>query len=79
MKKLVILSTLIIATGAVVSCKSDRTCSCTVSTTGLITSTLSYDTTFVDMSKSDAKAECDKLDTYTSVFGTTVSSECELK
>jgi len=78
MKKLFIISSLVIAAGALVSCKSDRTCTCTVSTTGLITTTTTYDTTFVDMSKSDATAECDALDTYTSAFGTTISSECEL-
>jgi len=76
-----ILVLAVFAAGLIViaSCKKDRTCGCTVTTTGSFTSTSTYDTTFVDMSKSDAKAACDGLDASASVFGTTVTSECELK
>ena len=61
-----------------VSCKKDRTCSCDVTTSGIVTTSGTYDTTFVDVSKSEAKEKCDDLDGTVSVFGQTVTTECEL-
>jgi hypothetical protein len=61
---------------AVVSCKKDHTCACTVSADGL---SITVDTTFADMKKKDAVAECDKGDATLTVGGDTWTTECELK
>lgn len=64
---------------AIVSCSKDRTCSCTTDTTGLITSSTTVDTTLVDMTKGDAKASCDALESSGDVFGIQWTTACELK
>lgn len=66
MKKIMILCVGLIAFS---SCKKDWTCTCTSSIGG------SSSTTIQDMTKSDAKAECDGGDA--SALGVTV--DCELQ
>jgi hypothetical protein len=66
MKKLMILGVGLLA---LASCKKDWTCTCTSSIGGSESSTIS------DMTKSDAKVECDNGDA--SALGVTV--DCELQ
>ncbi|MCG8575849.1 MAG: hypothetical protein MI810_13260 [Flavobacteriales bacterium] len=61
------------------SCKKDHTCECVVETSGLINSTSTVDTTLADMTKKDAEAACEGLNSSTSAFGQTVTSTCSLK
>jgi hypothetical protein len=69
MKKLFVL---VLAVGglsiAVSSCSKEHTCSCTILG-------FTSDTTFTDMSKSDAKTQCDNLNTAAALVG----GSCELK
>jgi outer membrane murein-binding lipoprotein Lpp len=79
MKKLALFT--VIAGGlALASCSKDRTCNCvSTSDDGMgNVSSLSYDTVFQDMSKSDAKAACDGLDLSFSFLGASLTNECEL-
>lgn len=71
---------------SIVSCKKDRTCSCTtVNSSGSSSTTTTQDITIIDASKSDAKKACiDRTSTDTYTFGgvsTTYTSTttCELK
>ena len=66
MKKIILVFA--VASVALVSCKKNRTCSCTVEGE-------KYDTIFQDMSKSDAKSKCDGLSTLMMLGG----GSCELK
>jgi len=54
------------------ACKKDRVCSCTINGA----EGTSY--TIKDKTKSDAKAECDEGDGSVSIFGATITTECEL-
>lgn len=67
MKKVLLFGAFALLTLA--SCKKDWTCTCTSSIGGSESSTIS------DMTKSDAKVECDSGDA--SAFGVTV--DCELQ
>jgi hypothetical protein len=67
MKKVLLFGAFALLTLA--SCKKDWTCTCISSLGGSESSTIS------DMTKSDAKAECDSNDA--SAFGVTV--DCELQ
>ena len=78
MKKLLILS--VVAVGfAITACKKDRTCTCTTTTSGTFNFTVSGDTVFKDMSKSDAEAACDGLESSGSSGGESYETTCELK
>ena len=79
MKKLLVIAVFAGGLIAIVSCKKDRTCSCDVTTTGFVTTSVTVDTVFTDVSKSEAKDKCDDLDQNVSAFGQTIVSECELK
>ena len=65
---------------AAVSCKKDHTCTCTVTSTGSILGdfTVSADTVYSDMKKSDAEAACNTGDYSATALGITNTSECEL-
>lgn len=79
MKKLLVLVVFAGGLVAISSCKKDWTCSCDITTTGTINSSTSADTVFSDMTKSDAKSECNDLDGSFTAFGQSVTTECELK
>ncbi|MDI1233096.1 MAG: hypothetical protein PSX81_02310 [bacterium] len=70
MKKLLFLS-LAIASICMVSCKKDRICECTVSST-------TFKTTFNDATKRQAKDAC-VSQTYDNGNGTSTKVECKLK
>ena len=80
MKKIAILS-IVFAGLAFASCKKDRTCSCTSSSTvpGSTSSTTEY--TIVKAKKGDAKRACVKTTNDYTVGGTTYTStqDCKLK
>lgn len=78
-KKLMIFGAFALLSALVVSCKKDRTCSCTTVTTGTINATVTGDTTFVDVSKKDAESKCSSLESSGSVMGQTWDTTCELK
>ena len=67
MKKILIFS-LVVGAIALTACKKDHTCSCTVLG-------FTVDTTFTDMSKSDAKTACDEQNSVVGILG----GSCELK
>ena len=72
MKKLLVFA--VIAGGlALASCKKNHTCSCTTTALGI---TITTDTVFQDMSKSDAEAACTGLNIDAGTLG---SVSCELK
>lgn len=73
MKKLILAVVILGGVAFVTSCKKDYVCSCSGEIFGVPFS--GADTTFVDMSKKDAQAECDKGD---GSFGSDYV-ECELK
>lgn len=79
MKKLLVIGVCVIGLVAIVSCKKDRTCSCDVTTTGIITTSVTVDTVFTDITKADAKTKCDDLSGTASAFGQTITSDCSLK
>lgn len=74
--------TIIAALGllAVVSCSKDRTCSCITNSDVLgVTSTITTDTTLVDMTKGDAKTACAGLESSGDILGVSWTTTCELK
>lgn len=77
MKKVILVAT--IGVLALISCKKDYTCSCTVTSTGLVNFTVVNDTIYQDVSKSDAENKCATMNSSASGFGTTVTSVCEIK
>lgn len=66
---------------AAVSCKKDHTCSCTITSSGSLFGdfTITADTVYTDMKKSDAATACDTGDASYSDGSSTTTSECELK
>lgn len=80
MKKGIII-VVAVALLAVVSCKKDHNCSCTIKTTGSLFGdvTITADTVYTDMKKKDAAAACDTGDSSYDDGTTTVTTECELK
>ena len=78
MKKVILVAA--VAMLALASCKKDHTCTCDVTTSGLVgTGTLSADTVFVDMKKSEAKDKCTSLDSDIDFFGSQITTVCDLK
>jgi len=66
---------------ALVSCKKDYTCSCTVSSSGSIFGefTVVVDTVYQDSKKSDAEDACATRNYSASALGVTNTSVCEIK
>jgi uncharacterized lipoprotein YajG len=58
------------------SCAKDRTCTCTT-TNSANSNSNTHETTFVQVSKSQAKAQC--VSSKRESNGTTYTSNCELK
>ncbi len=82
MKKITILAVALVAM-SFASCKKERTCDCTVtSTTGSVTSTSTNSTKIEKISKGDGVAVCQKT-TWTNTPGsgnaTTNTWDCKLK
>ncbi|MCD6019839.1 MAG: hypothetical protein K0S53_2960 [Bacteroidetes bacterium] len=85
MKKIILLAA-VITVASFASCKKDRTCECTYTTSGT-TNTVSHtsSTTLTKVKKSDAKYFCTKdVNTNTSTSGSmsntsTSTSDCKLK
>ncbi len=85
MKKIVLLAVVIIAS-SFASCKKDRTCECTYTSSGTTNVTSHTSSTVIKkVKKSDAKYLCTKdVYTYTSTSGntsntSTSTSDCKLK
>lgn len=79
MKKAIIFS-MVLTAFAVVSCKKDYICGCTTTTTsGSGTVTGSGDTTFTDITKSDAETKCNSFESSGSFGGYSWDTDCELK
>lgn len=78
MKKFLVLA--VIAGGAltIASCKKDWTCTCTVTTSGIVNSTTTTDTVYQDMTKADAETACTANNGSASAFGQSVSTDCSL-
>jgi len=79
MKKSILFVVALAAAAAFSSCKKDRVCTCTVETTGTFNFSATVDTTFVDMSKSDAEAKCTAENSSFSAGGETATTTCELQ
>lgn len=77
-KNLMIFSAFALLTALTVSCKKDRTCTCSSTYSGIITGTFTADTTFMDVSKKDADSKCSSLQSSGSVLGQTWETTCEL-
>lgn len=80
MKKGIIIVT-VLGLLAIVSCKKDHTCSCTITSTGSLFGdiTITADTIYTDMKKKDAAAACDTGDASYNDGTENTTIECELK
>lgn len=79
MKKIAIVVAVVGSVSLLASCAKDHTCSCTTTTTGVISGTATADTVFQDMKKSDAESACTGLNESWSALGTTYTVECALQ
>lgn len=80
MKKLVMLMSVAVVC-SLTSCKKDRVCECTSSSTAPGNSSTTVDYTIVDVKKSTAKRACVKTTEDYTVLGTTYTNtmDCKLK
>jgi len=79
MKKVLLMSMVFAGITAMTSCAKDRVCECTTSTTGLITLSITTDTTFVNVSKGDAETKCSALNANYDDGTNTVDVDCALQ
>ena len=78
MKKVILVAA--VAMLALASCKKDHTCSCVISgNSSLGNFSVTEDTIFVDMKKSEAEDKCTGLDASYTLGSESVTSVCELK
>ena len=64
-----------VATFTLVSCKKERTCTCTSTTAGYSQTA----TTTIKDTKKNAKESCEKMSSTSSSLAGTVTTKCELK
>ena len=75
MKKILFIA--IVAVASLASCKKDRVCTCTDTSSASGSTASTYVITYTKSSKKTAKANC--LSTTTVSDGVTYTSNCELK
>lgn len=75
MKK-VVFAAVVLGGLAFTACKKDHTCSCTFTSGGI---SITADTVYTDMKKSDAETQCNSMDASGSIGSESFTQECELK